>query len=510
MSSESMRAVAATQRMSLSADVVVVGLGAGGGMVFHDLVEAGFDVVGLELGRHFTTQDMSVQEDVMMPQLFSEGGGRATDDFGISILQGKGVGGSTLHNTNLCKRLPEELLDDWVVRFGLTDLAGKSLQDDFADVEKLLNVHPVPDEHLNRNNVLVAKGIKALGYRGGRLSHNRGALCRQSGFCELGCPNDGKENADRALIRPAIAKAGRVYSEARVEKILGHRGAATGVSGVCVDPKTGAPIGDFKIDARHVVLAGSATGSAALVKKSDVPDPYRLAGTNLHLHPGAIVAGVFAEPVEAWLGIPQAIECTQFLEFGPKARNRAWIVSGFAHPGAAAGFMPGFGPEHAKLMREYRNTAVLITMLHDHTSGVVSPGEGEQIHVSYRLDRSDYDQLALGMRESARILLAAGAQKVFVPTRPARWVTRATDLDAITGATLGPLNPSLTAVHPMSTLWMGDNRKTSVVNPQGMHHHMKNLWVADGSLFPTSIGGPPQIPIYTFARRVARAIAATS
>jgi len=57
---------------------------------------------------------------------------------------------------------------------------------------------------------------------------------------------------------------------------------------------------------------------------------------------------------------------------------------------------------------------------------------------------------------------------------------------------------------------MGDHRKTSVVNPQGMHHHMKNLWVADGSLFPTSIGGPPQIPIYTFARRVARAIAATS
>ncbi len=108
MSSEPMRAVATSQRMSLSADVVVVGLGAGGGMVFHDLVEAGFDVVGLELGRHFTTQDMSVQEDLMLPQLFSEGGGRATDDFGISILQGKGVGGSTLHNTNQCKRLPEE------------------------------------------------------------------------------------------------------------------------------------------------------------------------------------------------------------------------------------------------------------------------------------------------------------------------------------------------------------------------------------------------------------------
>jgi hypothetical protein len=246
------------------------------------------------------------------------------------------------------------------------------------------------------------------------------------------------------------------------------------------------------------------------VQQSGVPDPHRLAGNNLHVHPGAIVAGVFSEPVDAWLGVPQATECTEFLEFGPKAKRRAWIVSGFAHPGAAAGFLPGFGPEHATLMRSYRNVAVLITMLHDHASGFVSPGAGEQVHVSYKLDRAEYDQLALGLRESARILLAAGANRVFIPTRPARWVSRASELDAVTGRSLGPLNPSLTAVHPMSTLWMGTDRKRSVVDPYGQHHHLKNLWVADGSLFPTSIGGPPQIPIYTFARRIARSIAASA
>ncbi|MEZ4461694.1 MAG: GMC family oxidoreductase [bacterium] len=147
-------------------------------------------------------------------------------------------------------------------------------------------------------------------------------------------------------------------------------------------------------------------------------------------------------------------------------------------------------------------------MLHDHASGVVSPGRDERVHIRYRLDRDEYDQLALGLRESARILLAAGAQRVFIPTRPAKWVTRASDLNDFDGSSLGPLNPSLTAVHPMSTLWMGNDRRNSVVDPQGMHHHVQNLWVADGSLFPTSIGGPPQVSIYTFARRVARAIAA--
>jgi choline dehydrogenase-like flavoprotein len=48
-----------------------------------------------------------------------------------------------------------------------------------------------------------------------------------------------------------------------------------------------------------------------------------------------------------------------------------------------------------------------------------------------------------------------------------------------------------------------------VVDVDGRHHLVDNLWVADGSLFPTSIGGPPQIPIYTFARRVARALETT-
>ncbi|MFU8802564.1 MAG: GMC oxidoreductase [Bradymonadaceae bacterium] len=49
----------------------------------------------------------------------------------------------------------------------------------------------------------------------------------------------------------------------------------------------------------------------------------------------------------------------------------------------------------------------------------------------------------------------------------------------------------------------------SVVDPQGEYHHVKSLFVADGSLFPTSIGGPPRIPIYTFGRRVVRCIRAS-
>lgn len=503
--------VGSREVVRLEAEVVVVGLGAGGGMAFHDLALAGVDVIGVEVGQYIATEEMTLREEEMMPRLFAEGGSRATSDFAINIMQGRGVGGSTLHNTNLCKRLPAEILQEWEDDYGVEGVNGPELQADFEAVERLLNVHPVPDEDVNPNNAAMARGVRALGYRGGRLSHNREG-CRGSGFCEVGCPNNGKQNVAKVLVPPALASGGRIYTDVRIDRVLTRGGRAVGVRGRVVEQNVG-KMGqrdgaEVEIRAKRVVLSGSATGSAAIVKRSGLPDPYGLAGTNLHMHPGAMVVGVFDDEasglIEGWKGVPQSENCTEFLEFGPRAKNRVWLVSGFAHPGASAGFLPGFGREHGALMRMYPRVASIIAMLHDHSSGTVSPGRGEKVHISYRLTRADYEQMALGLREAARIFLAAGATRVMIPLAPPRWVTSEREIDRITVADLGPLSPAMVAVHPMSTLWMGKNPRRSVVNSQGEHHQVRGLFVADGSLFPTSIGGPPQIPIYTFGRHVAR------
>ncbi len=489
--------------VELSAEVVVVGLGAGGSMVFHDLARAGVDVLAVEVGSSFDLDEMTGREEQMLPQLFAEAGARATDDFSVTVLQGRGVGGSTLHNTNLCKRLPAGVRDDWERRFGL-DFAG--LDDDFAAVETMLNVHRVPDDRMNRNNSIMERGVAELGYAGARLSHNRGALCRQSGFCELGCPNNGKENAAKVLIPPGLAAGGRIVSDARVDRITTRGSVATGVEAVAVDPVTRRDGPRLSIRADKVVLAASATASPAILQRSGIRDPHSHAGRHLHMHPGAVVMGLFDEPVEGWLGVPQAVECTQFLEFGPGAKNRVWLVTGFAHPGGAAGFIPGFGAEHAATMTSYAHAASIILMLHDEVGGHVSSGPGEHVDVAYALDRAEWKQVALGLREAARILLAAGAKKVMVPTVPCRWIEDPGQLDSIRASALGPLSPPMTAVHPMSTLRMANDPKLGACSPTGELFGSQGIFVADGSVFPTSIGGPPQISIYTFARRVARGL----
>lgn len=490
----------------LKAQVLIVGLGAGGGMAFYELARRGVDVLAVELGGHFDPQLATGREEQMLPELFMDGGARATEDMSITILQGRGVGGSTLHNTNLCKRLPQAILAQWEAEHGLSAMTSDVLQEDFAHVERLLKIHPVPDEQLNANNRIMARGVEALGWRGGRLSHNRDG-CRQSGLCELGCPNNGKQNSAKALIPPALAAGGRLLTHTRVERILTQGDEVIGLRCQALDPLSGQPRFDFELRADRVILSASATNSAALVKRSALPDPHRLAGTNLHLHPGAFVAGVFNEPVESWRGVPQAQDCTEHLRLGQEDGG-VWLVTGAAHPGAAAGLMPGFGPAHGAFMRQYPNVAISIAMLHDHSSGHVSPTEnGEHVRVFYKLNQADRANLLLGLKSAAQIMLAAGAKEVMLPLHPVRMIRSAAQLEQLSVQDIGAFSPPLVAVHPMSTLWMGVDPRRSVVNAQGQHHQVKGLYVADGSLFPTSIGGPPQVPIYTLALGVARAVA---
>jgi len=46
-----------------------------------------------------------------------------------------------------------------------------------------------------------------------------------------------------------------------------------------------------------------------------------------------------------------------------------------------------------------------------------------------------------------------------------------------------------------------------VVDAYGRHHHLENLAVIDGSVFPTSLGVNPCLSIYALAARNATALA---
>jgi choline dehydrogenase-like flavoprotein len=485
----------------LKADAIVIGTGAGGSVALRELARAGLDVIALEEGAHLLPRDFDQREDRMIPRIFQDAGGRATADMAIRVLQGRGVGGSTVHNTNLCKRTPDAILEGWARRHGVEGAGPDAMRPAFEAIERDLSVSEIPAAMRNANNEVLRNGAEALGWRAGPLRHNR-VGCQQSGFCELGCAYDAKQNALKVVLPSAVEAGARIYSDVEALRVTHEGGRVTGVVAVACDAE-GRRRASVQVWSPVVVLAASAVGSAALARRSGFPDPHARLGRGLRMHPGAVAAGSFDRAIAGWRGIPQSYECTEYLSHEEGSDRRVWIVTAFAHPVGAAAMLPGFGAAHMAAMRSYPRLAVLTAMVHDETSGEVDVDADGRPVLRYAMTEGDRAQLAQGLVACARILLAAGANEVTIPAIPPLRVRSVAQLERLDLSAIRPHSVPITAVHPMGTMRMGEDPKASVVRSTGEHHQLRGLFVADGSLFPTSIGVPPQISIYSFALHLA-------
>lgn len=457
----------------LNTDVCIIGSGAGGSAAAYALSMKGLRVVILERGSNLKPSDFSQREEKMFPKLFYDCGGRRTKDRAIRVLHGHGVGGSTLHNINLCKRLPDEIFSQW----NLSKFTKATLEPHFQKIEKLLHVTHIPPEKLNANNRILKDGVEKLGWRGGLLSHNR-VGCMESGFCELGCAFNAKMNAARVLIPEALKSGTQVYANTHAIQFEYSRHKIKQVVANVYDTENKKIQHTLTVHAKAFVCAGGAIETPLLLQRSRVPDPYRFIGSKLHLHPGRAVLGIFDKKIEAWKGIPQSYECTEF----STQPNRIWIIAGSAHPIGAASLLPGFGEEHARLMKKLPNIACITVMVHDKTQGSVY-GKGQTgATIDYTLNESDQAQLKLGIQKASQILIEAGASEIITP------------------------EDQTISVHPMSTVWMGEDPRTSCISSECKFHQLDNLFVADTSVYPTSIGVPPQITTYAVGLHAAEMI----
>lgn len=490
--------------LRIRADLCVVGSGAGGAAVAMIAAEAGLHVVILEPGEYLTPADMVQREEVMLPRLYWESGGRTTKGREIKIHQGRGVGGSTLHNLNLVKRIPASIHERWARERRLEHLPPRAWDALYDEVETLLSVSAVPRDRWNRHNRLLEDGCRVLGWAGAGLSHNRSG-CMGSGFCEIGCAYDAKNNAAKVLLPRAVAAGTDILTRCQAVRVRHEDGLVHGVEARALDPNTRKGIGTVEIDAPRVCLSASATGTPAILRRSNVPDPGGETGDHLHLHPALVAAGEFDEPVRAWDGIPQTYECTEHLDLEREGGHRVWIVPAFAHPVGTATMLPGHGAPHRDVLKRYANLGVFTAMLHDHTRGRVRPDGELGVSIEYWPDEADRRELLYGLQACAKLLFAAGARRVVIPSHRPRIYERGASLDDIQSIPLTPGQFDLSSVHPMGSVPMGGS-PSAAVDSEGRHHHVKGLWVADGSLFPSSIGVPPQLSIYALGLHVGRAI----
>jgi choline dehydrogenase-like flavoprotein len=492
-------------------DVAIVGSGAGGGTAADVLSAAGLSVLVVEEGPLRSSTDFRMRESDAYPQLYQESAARKTSDKAINILQGRCVGGGTTVNWTSSFRTPQRTLDHWVRHHGLVDFTEAALAPWFDAAEQRLSIAPWTVAP-NANNAALARGAAALGLSHAAIRRNV-KDCWNLGYCGMGCPTNAKQSMLVTTIPAALDRGATLVTGARAWRLRLDGDRVTALDCIALDDAGVVPTSRrMTVRARHYVAAGGAINTPGLLLRSGVPDPHAHLGRRTFLHPTVVSAALMPERVDGHAGAPQTIYSDHYQADAPLDGPLGFkLEAPPIHPILAAITLPGHGEPHARLMRELPRLQVLIALLRDgfhpaSAGGTVRLGAGDMPVLDYPLDDFVFDGVRRAFQAMAALQFAAGARQVVPIHGEGAAFGRADAARAgIASFTLAPLVTPVVSAHVMGGCALGPDERTSSVDPTGRHHQLANLHVADGSLFPTSIGANPQLSIYAVVGRLASA-----
>jgi choline dehydrogenase-like flavoprotein len=178
------------------------------------------------------------------------------------------------------------------------------------------------------------------------------------------------------------------------------------------------------------------------------------------------------------------------------------------HPPASvlAAAFPGVGKAHRANVHKMPRLAVFGGMIHDQGGGRVRRWLGREPMVTYRMARGDAPRLIKTMEIIARMGFAAGAKEIAMPIFGIDTIKSERELDELVARPPPMRRVECTAYHPLGTAKMSADPRAGVVRETGETWQCHNLFVADGSVLPTSIGVNSQLPIMSVAHKIASGI----
>jgi long-chain-alcohol oxidase len=492
------------QDTTLSCDVVIVGSGAGGGAAAAVLAGAGLDVIVIEAGGYYDDEDFDGAELSAITRYYQAAPG-GTVDQSVALIAGSCLGGGTVVNYTTSFATPDEVRAEWAAQ-GVAAFQSDDYTASLDAVCERLGVSQEYNEPSTRERKL-QEGCVKLGWHVDAMPRGvrQCAQGKECGYCGLGCRVGAKQSVVKTWLADAHQAGTRLIVGTKVSRVLVEGGAARGIAGVTEDGH------HLTVRSRAVIAACGALHTPALLKRSGLANAN--IGKHLRLHPATAVMGVFDEELKPWEGVMQALYSDQYRNlhdgYGLKYETAA------GHPHLMLQFMPWRGSrEHFSLMQGLSNTVPIGVLLRDRDGGEVRTARDGEPVVRYKLSDFDAGHLRTGIDGAAQILEAAGAQRVYsahtnwVAYEPGRSGSRQQFMADADAAGYGAGQISLGSFHIMGSARMGGSPATSVCDPSGQTWEVRELYVCDGSTFPTASGVNPQISIQAIAHMNARGLAA--
>jgi choline dehydrogenase-like flavoprotein len=482
-------------------DVVVVGSGSGGAVVAAHLAEAGRRVLVLEEGPYFTPEAYAAFSPTeSIRRMWREAGMLAAFGVGstpiIAIAVGRCVGGSSVLTGGVCFRIPSEVHRDWERALGLHELSEQALEPAYEDVERRMQISEVPADMRSYDTRKFVAGAASLGIPFKPIRRNV-VGCQGNSLCNHGCPAVRKKSVDIAYLPSAFAHGARLVSDALVDQVVVHGGRAVGVVGHLIDRRTRGRRHAFRVRAPVVVLACGTLHTPLVMLRSRIATNRDALGSHVTLHPAVRILAHFAEPVDGHDGTFQSVYSDHFASEG------LTLVGVHPAPNILAGAMPGIGPSHRARIRELPAIGSFGGMVHDQGGGSVRVGPSREPILWYKMAPRDLARVRRLITVLGEIAFASGAHTVYPPVFGVTGIHSVAELRRLEHEPLDARRIECMAFHPLGSARMSVDPRAGIVGPSGESHDIRGLYVADGSVLPTSVGVNSQVPILSIATRIA-------
>ncbi len=499
-----------SEELTLEADVVIVGSGAGGGVIAGELSAQGKKVCVLEMGGYHDESEFNGLELWGYQNLFLNQGPFPTAEGQISIQAGGSLGGGTVLNWTNCLRTTDRVREQWASEHGLEGVDGADYD---AHMDAVWERISVTDEcsDLNGPHQRLQEGCEARGLDFRAVTRNTDPATYDpvtAGYMGFGDQSGSKRSTQKTYLADAAGRDADFLVHCRAKRILVENGRAAGVEASYADPD--GRTAKVTVRASTVVVACGSIESPALLLRSGIGGP--AVGDHLHLHPTSAIFGFYEQPQDPWWGPPQAALSHAFEDV---REGYGFLLECPQHTtGLTAAATPWrSGRDHKEALSKFAHGASFLNLTRDRGHGRVTIDDAGRAVAHYPLtDELDIANLRLGIEEMIRLHEAAGALEMQALSRRSPVWRRGDDLEAFVGAvgelSMAPRELALFSAHQMGSCRMGADPASSVAGPWGELHDTPGVWIGDASAFPTASGTNPMFSVMSLARRTAHAIAA--